>query len=142
MRNPVYRFHHPIQVRYGDVDAQRHVNNARYFSYMETSRAAYLQHLGLWSGKDFDQIGIILLETQCRFMRPIVYGQSLQIGVCTQRLGNKSMQSAYLFLDAQTGDEHARGSATVVAYDYYAESSILIPSAWRTIIEAFENPSE
>lgn len=142
MSSREFRFHHPIQVRYGDIDAQRHVNNARYFSYMEASRAAYLQHLGLWSGQDFDQIGIILLETQCTFMRPIVYGQTLQIAVRTLRLGNKSIQSAYLFLDAKTGEKHAQGTATVVAYDYVAGKSIPIPGAWRTAIEAFEGSLE
>jgi hypothetical protein len=30
------------------------------FSYLEQTRARYPQHLGLWDGTDFDNIGIIV----------------------------------------------------------------------------------
>ena len=52
-----FRFYHPVEVRYADIDAQRHVNNVVFFTYMETARAAYLRHLGLWDaalGRDED----------------------------------------------------------------------------------------
>ena len=54
------RFYHPIEVRYGDLDPQGHVNNARYLTYMEQARIAYVAHLGLWKGPSFLDIGIIL----------------------------------------------------------------------------------
>src|SRR3990172_11574677 len=59
---PTFRFSHPIEVRYADLDPQRHVNNATLFSYLEQARARYLARLGLWDGKDFDDIGIIVAE--------------------------------------------------------------------------------
>ena len=30
-----FRFYHPIVIRFSDLDAQRHVNNARYFTFLE-----------------------------------------------------------------------------------------------------------
>ena len=33
-----FRFYHPIEVRYGDLDPQGHVNNARYLTYLEQAR--------------------------------------------------------------------------------------------------------
>jgi acyl-CoA thioester hydrolase len=35
------RFYLPIQVRYGDIDPQWHVNNARFFTHMEQGRVPY-----------------------------------------------------------------------------------------------------
>jgi acyl-CoA thioesterase FadM len=29
---PAFRYYHPIEVRYGDLDPQGHVNNARYLT--------------------------------------------------------------------------------------------------------------
>ena len=81
------RFYHPIAVRYGDVDAQRHVNNSRYFTYMEEARIQYIKHLGLWDGTGFDDIGFILVETNCTFSLPIRYGQQIRAGVKTIKLG-------------------------------------------------------
>ena len=44
-----YRFHHPIEVRYGDLDPQGHLNNAKYLTYFEQARVNYLIDLGLFA---------------------------------------------------------------------------------------------
>ncbi len=133
-----FHFYHPIEVRYGDIDAQRHVNNACYFTYMETARSKYVQRLGLWDGEDFDKIGIILLEISCTFKKPIIYGQSIRVGVKTVHMGNKSLELLHILEDVPTGEEMASGKAIVVAYDYERGCSIPIPLVWRETIEAFE----
>ena len=133
-----FRFYHPIAVRYGDVDAQRHVNNSRYFTYMEEARIQYIKHLGLWEGSGFDDIGFILVEASCTFITPIRYGQQIRAGVKTVRLGNKSMELSNVLVDSETGDQVALGRAVLVAYDYAKDESIPIPEGWRMTIQAFE----
>jgi acyl-CoA thioester hydrolase len=133
-----YRFYKPVEIRYGDIDAQRHVNNARYFTYLEGARTMYLKHLGLWDGKDFDAIGIILVETTCTFKEPINFGQNIQVGVRTIRLGNKSLEMKHSFQDADNGQEMATARSVIVTYDYRNQRSIRVPQAWRAAIEAFE----
>jgi acyl-CoA thioester hydrolase len=137
-----YRFFHPIEVRYADIDAQRHVNNVQHFSYMEQARATYLLQLGLWEGEDFDAIGIILAEQRCTYHAPIPYGQALQVGVRTHRMGDKSIEMHYSIQDAQTHRELASGQATLVAYDYREQQSIPIPAHWRRVIREYDSPSE
>jgi acyl-CoA thioester hydrolase len=134
-----YRFFHPIEVRYGDVDAQGHVNNVVYFTYMEQARAKYLERLGLWAGKDFLALGIILAEERCRFIAPIRYEQAIRVGVRTHRLGNKSFEMAYSIQDASNGAELAEGMTVQVAYDYQRGESISLPEPWRQAIAAFES---
>lgn len=133
-----FRFYHPIAVRYGDLDAQRHVNNARYFTFMEEARIQYIQHLDLWDGSEFDDIGFILLETDCRFQSPIRYGQRVRVGVKTVKLGNKSMELECALEDPETDQTLATGRSVLVAYDYAAGETMPIPDGWRTAIEKFE----
>lgn len=133
-----FRFYHPIAIRYGDLDAQRHVNNARYFTYMEEARIQYIQHLELWDGSEFEEIGFILLETNCQFKAPIRYGQRVRVGVKTVRMGNKSMELESVLEDPESSETLASGRSTLVAYDYSAAESIPIPDNWRTAIENFE----
>jgi len=135
---PESPFFHPIEVRYGDIDAQRHVNNAAFFGYMETARSRYLQELGLWDGKDFMTIGIILAEATCTYRAPAAYGQLLRVGVRAARLGTKSLEMHHTIEDADTGQEIAAGKAILVAYDYHSNRSIPIPVEWRRVIAAFE----
>ncbi len=133
-----YHFFHPIEIRYGDIDAQRHVNNARYFTYMEQARTKYIKALGLWVESDFDAIGIILAEQSCRYLNPIQLESDIKVGVRTMRLGEKSIETQYSIQDALTGDEQAVGQAILVAYDYQLGKSIPIPDNWRVVITAFE----
>jgi acyl-CoA thioester hydrolase len=134
-----FRFFHPIEVRYGDLDPQGHLNNAKYLTYIEQARIAYIQHLGLWSGGSFHDIGIILAEARLTFKAPILWGQPIRVGVRVDRLGNKSFEVFYTIEDAQSGHEHASGSTVQVAYDYHTGQTIPIPDQWRETITKFEN---
>ncbi len=57
-----FRFYYPVQVRYSDLDAQWHVNNARFLSIVESARLDYLRHLGLWDGSSFLDLGVIVAD--------------------------------------------------------------------------------
>jgi acyl-CoA thioester hydrolase len=133
-----YRFFQPIEIRYADIDAQRHVNNAKIFSFLENARAVYLQRLGLWDGRDFDRIGIILVQTGCTYKKPIAYGQRIHVGIRTTRLGNKSIEMSYSVQEIDNDTEFATATSVIVAYDYQKEQSINVPPSWRKVIADFE----
>ena len=133
-----YHFFHPIEVRYADIDAQRHVNNKCYFTYMEQARVEYIHVLGLWDGKDFDRIGWVVAEQSCRYILPARFGQHLRVGVRTSKLGNKSMELMYSIQDADTEEEMAIGQSVQVAYNYINQKSIPIPDMWYETISKFE----
>jgi acyl-CoA thioester hydrolase len=135
---PEFRFFHPIEVRYGDLDPQAHVNNAKYLTYMEQARIAYIQQLGLWDGRSFLEIGIILADAHITFHAPILFGQEVRVGVRVSRLGNKSMAMEYRLEDGGTNERLASGSTVLVAYDYQAARTIPIPAGWRRVIADFE----
>ncbi len=134
-----YRFTHPIEIRYGDLDPQGHLNNAKYLTYFEQARIQYLIHLGLFRpGQSFLEIGIILAEARVTFLKPVHFGQSIEVCVRVTRLGNKSFEMEYLLRDRQTHEELARGSSIQVTYDYYNAQTIPIPPIWRQTIAEFE----
>ena len=133
-----YRFRHAIEVRYGDLDPQGHVNNAKFFTYVEQARISYVIHLGLWEGKSFFDIGFILAEARLTFDSPIHFGQKPQVNVRVSRMGNKSLTMEYLLLDAESGEKFASGESILVTYDYRSQTTIPIPGSWRKVIEDFE----
>ena len=133
-----FRFYHPIEIRYGDIDAQGHVNNACYFTYMEQTRVRYIGSLGLWDRRAFDSIGIILAETSCTFLTPIELTDAIRVGVRTTHLGTKSLTTEYRF-EGEAGKRlMATGRAVLVAYDYHQQQSIPIPPHWREALSRFE----
>ena len=134
-----FRFYHPIEVRYGDLDPQQHVNNARYLTYIEQARIAYVQEVGLWDGKSFQEIGIILAEARVTYLAPIVWGQTIQVGMRINRLGNKSFDVNYSIEDSNTNKLHATAATVQVAYAYHTATTIPIPAKWRKTITTYEN---
>jgi acyl-CoA thioester hydrolase len=135
-----FRFYHPIEVRYGDLDPQGHLNNARYLTYFEQARISYVANLGVWRPGDFMNIGIILADAHVTFRAAVVFGQKIVVGVRVARLGNKSMDMEYQMEDADTGQAAAVGSTVLVAYEYATRRTIPIPDNWRSAITAFEQP--
>jgi acyl-CoA thioester hydrolase len=133
-----FRYFHAIEVRYGDLDPQGHVNNAAYLTYLEQARIGYIRSLGLWPGGSFLDIGIILADAQITFRAPILFGQEVRVGVRVSRLGNKSLQMQYRIEAAPTGRELAVASTVLVTYDYRTAETIPIPEEWRRVIGEFE----
>jgi len=134
-----FHFYYPIEVRYGDLDPQGHVNNARYLTYFEQTRVHYLIHLGLFKkDQSFLDVGIILAEARVTFLMPVQFGIKAQVGARTTRLGNKSIEMTYSLQDMESNQEYASGSAVLVAYDYRDQKTVPIPDHWRNAITDFE----
>jgi acyl-CoA thioester hydrolase len=134
-----FRFYHPIEVRYGDLDPQGHVNNAKYLTYFEQARVAYWIEMGFFSkDQSFMELGVILADVHIKYFAPVYFGQKVKVGVHVIRLGNKSMTWEQNVVDVESGKELARGEVVVVAYDYRQEKTIPIPNEWREKITEFE----
>lgn len=134
---PTFHFSQAIAVRYGDIDAQGHVNNAKFITFMEQARFAYAQTVGLWQvSQGFEALGQIVASVSCDYKRQVQLGQVVDVAVRVARVGNKSMDFEYrLSVD---GEEVALGRTVQVAYDFKAHQSIPVPADWRAKLAAFE----
>ncbi|HEX5838821.1 MAG TPA: thioesterase family protein [Anaerolineales bacterium] len=134
-----FRFYHHIEVRYGDLDPQGHVNNAKHLTYFEQARVAYMIELGLFTrDQSFMEIGVILADVQITYLEPVYFGQKIKVGVHAAKLGNKSMTWKQNIVDADSGRELSRGEVVIVTYDYKQETTIPIPQKWREKFTEYE----
>jgi len=135
-----YRFFHPMEVRYADLDAQGHLNNAKFLTYFEQARVLYLTELGLFSrGQSFDEIGVIVADIHIRYKAPVVWGTPIKVGVRTAEIGGKSLTLQQCLADAETDRLYAVGTVILVAYDYSRHESMAVPEHWRQVILGFEH---
>ena len=139
-----FRYVLPITVRYADVDALQHVNNAKYITYFETARIEYFANVLGWQPDDeggFGEFTTILARVECDFKRPISWGQPVRCYLRTSRIGGKSFDFEYvLTIEDADGTEQiaAEGMTVQVAFDYGAGASMPVPDAWRTAMVAYE----
>lgn len=133
-----FKFTLPIQVRYGDLDPQWHVNNARFLTYLEQARFAYLIELGLFDGKSYLDLPFIVADMHIVYLAPITLLQTVIVGVRIARLGGKSLKIEYRLEDQDSGQALATAENTMVTYDYQALKSIPIPENVRAAVSAYE----
>ena len=134
-----YHFFHPTEVRYGDLDPQGHLNNAKYLTYFEQARVRYWTELGLFSrDQSFTEIGVIIADVHIRYERPVQWGLPIKVGVCTTKIGNKSLTVDQCVVDESGGRPYATGTVILVAYDYGNHQSMRVPDTWRERLELFE----
>ena len=85
-----FPFWHEIVVRWGDMDAQGHVNHTVYFTYCEPARIALLRKLGFQGKLAGLAEGPTLGSASCDFKRQVVYPATLDVGVRVEKIGRRS----------------------------------------------------
>lgn len=135
MSKESYPFYEAVTVRFRDIDAMGHVNNAVYFTYMEMARTAFFNRF-LKIEKPLD-IPIILGEARCRYLAPAYFGEMLRVGLGVSRWGRKSFDFVY-GIEGGDGRAVASGHTVMIMYDYNRGKSFPIPPEFREQIEAFQ----
>jgi len=97
-----------IEIRFVDLDAYGHVNNAVIFSYLETARVKMFQE----RFGDFLHNGLLFLvvRAECDYRQPIELHDMIRIEIGLERLGRSSFTLNYrvhnggdkLFAEART----------------------------------------
>lgn len=124
-----FRHRTRVEVRFRDIDAFGHVNNAVFASYTEQARVRYLRDV-----LDADPVGrmpLILAMLKIDYVAPIMFGTTLEIGSRIDWLGRSSIAMSHL-LASEDAREHARVTSVLVTYDYETARPMPIPEAWRS----------
>jgi acyl-CoA thioester hydrolase len=127
-----------VEVRFRDIDAFGHVNNAVVSSYLELARVRYLVDV-----LDIDPVGrmpLILAMIKIDYLSPIFFRDEVHIGSQVDWLGNSSIGMSHL-MSAGDGRELARSSSVLVSYDYAEARPMPVPDEWRGRLAAHEGRS-
>ena len=136
MTDDLFRFSTTVEVRWRDLDAMGHVNNAVYFTYLEQARIHYLREVGFVPGVP-SGMGFILAEASCQFKSPLQLGERATIRVRVSQLRNSSFVFEYR-AEAEDGRLIATARTVQVCYDYQAQRPIPVPGEWREAVIAYE----
>ena len=128
-----YSFTTNVDVRFRDIDAMGHVNNAVYATYMEEARTAYFDAV---LDASLAAVDSVLANLRLDFRRPVELDDELTVAVRVPELGRSSIPMEYEI--RADGEVAAVGEAVQVAIDPETGSSRPIPDEWRDKIEAFE----
>jgi acyl-CoA thioester hydrolase len=129
-----FRFSTSMEVRWRDVDALGHVNNAVYLTYLEQARVRYFEVVGLGFGTD---AGMILAEITCTYRSPLSLSEQVTVWMRVSEFRNSSFIVEYRIAGGD-GRLAATARSVQVCYDYEANHAVPIPDRWRAAIAAYE----
>jgi len=122
---------HVEKIKWGEMDAFQHLNNVHYFRYQESARiVSFEQTEMLIHGAD-REIGPILAATSCKYIAPVVYPDTLWIGINTLNIEKDRFSQEYVIVSESQKKLVAKGTGTVVSYDYKNKCKADIPESWK-----------
>ena len=121
-------------VRFRDVDVLGHVNNAVYFTYMETARTEYW--LRTFGGNSLEELSFIVARAECDFKSPAHFGDEIEVSIRTADIRNSSFDWIYEIRNALNGELMALGKTIQVFYNHKTQQSSPVPPDIRSKLMA------
>lgn len=137
MNPAAFQFSTTIDIRFADLDAYGHVNNAIYFTYLEHARVKMFQE---YFGAFLDSsLLFLVVRAECDYRLPITLNDSLQITLKVEQLRHSSFTFAYLLHDGG-GREFATAKTVMVGYDPKAKKPAALPAEIRQTFAQLDQP--
>ena len=130
-----YRHFVPITTRVTDNDLYNHLNNAAYYSLIDTAVTTYLAKA---VGRDLgnDPVVYFIAENGCVYFSAIAFPERVTCGLRATHIGTSSMRLEVGLFREDDELESARGHYVQVCCDRATQRPIPMPGAVRAALEA------
>lgn len=127
----------PIELRFADLDAYGHVNNAIYFTYLETARTKLFHDKFI----EFMNQSLLFLvvKAECEYKLPIELKDELIVSLEMARVGNSSFDIDYV-LHNGNGNTFGLAKTVMVCYDGKLKKTTKIPESFKQLMLSSVNP--
>jgi acyl-CoA thioester hydrolase len=130
-------FVHVERVRFGDLDANRHLNNVVFLRYFETARINYMRHLiaeHTPTSPEGSGLGVIFAECHINYRAPVHFDEQVAIVCSVSDVRRSSFRSPF---EMRVDDRVvAEGYGVLVGFDYAEQKAAQLPDAVVERLEA------
>ena len=125
-----------LQIRWADLDAFRHINNATYLVYMQEARAHFTWYSRKEKGEQPILADMVVARAEIDFVAPIHdVDIPLDVEIYVEKIGNSSFVMVYEM--SQAGTLRARGKTVQVGVDMEDEKSRPLRDYEREYLEKY-----
>ena len=137
-----FPFHHPLRVRYAEVDGQGVAYNAHYLTWYDVGITEYLRAIGYdypLGGDPATGCDFHLVKALVEFRAPILYDEEIDVCIRTRRIGRTSITfDPAIFLMGSDRDLRATGEIVWVNTHQRTHGTEPVPGDLIDAIAAFE----
>jgi acyl-CoA thioester hydrolase len=125
MSAPVFSL--PMPVRWRDMDAFNHVNNASYVGYVEEARVCWFKSLSAdWAG---ETAAPVMAAVTMNYRRPIEWPEELLVELLAERIGTKSLTLGHRIVSAADPAVVYCDGHTVLVWIDHTGQSVPLPAS-------------
>lgn len=123
-----------ISIRWGDMDAMGHLNNASYFRYLETVRIDWMYSIGCVPDPKGE--GPVIVNAFCNFYKQLEYPGDVLVKMYVSDPGRTTFETwGTMERVDQPGVICAAGGATTIWVDFPSQKAAVLPDWMRAIVE-------
>ncbi len=127
-RNEVGRY--PVHVRFSDVDVYGHVNNVKYFEYLQEARIQLMDRLWRDLPDGTPRVSMVVAQTDVDYKVPILFRpEPYDAWSWVSRVGSRSATIESVICDGETVLSQAR--VAIVFFDQQTQRSTPPPEIYR-----------
>ncbi len=137
------RYLYSCPLRWSDMDAYGHVNNAVFLRYLEEARIDFINRLAPRATENGSFVdGSVVARHEIDYLRPLVHRpEPVTIEMWVAKIGAASMTVSYEIKDAET--TYVRASTVVVPFDLAAGRPRRVTAEEKALLEEFrDEPAE
>lgn len=131
-------FHYRCPLRWSDLDAQGHVNNAVIVDYLQEARVAFLRQ---GPASPLLDSGVVVVSHQVEYRRPIAYShEPVDISLGVSQLGASRIEIAYRL--EQDGATAVEARTVLCAFDFDQQRPVRLQPHYRDFFAAHRLDAE
>ena len=125
-----------LQIRWADLDAFKHINNAAYLVYMQEARADFTWFSRIARGEEPLLADMVVARAEVDYLSPIHQtGTTLDVEIFVEKISNSSFVMVYEM--SQGGTLRARGQTVQVGVDMETEKARRLRDSEREFLSQY-----
>ena len=122
-----------MPIRWGDMDAMNHLNNASYFRFLETCRIDWFHSIN--AIPKAGGAGPLIVNAFCNFYTQLQYPSDVRMKMYVSDPGRTTFESwATMERAGEPGKIYAAGGATTIWVDFSTQKAAPMPDWLRAIV--------
>lgn len=128
-----------VQIRFGDVDALRHVNNVAIVQYYDLGLSHYMRNLNI--SNVFYGNGMAKVHIEMNFYDSIEFDEEIEVQTNVSKIGNRSLTFFQQVVNKGSGKIKSDCLTVTAGFNIETHKSVEIAEEWKKTIAEHEKES-
>lgn len=127
-----------VQIRFNDIDALGHVNNAVYMEFFDLGKAKYFTAVN-GGPVDWRTANVVVANVNCNYLAPIYFNEPIAVQTQAVYVHDRSVKLLQQLINTETSEVKCQCVVIMVGFDVKAGVSAPISEEWKHRLTAYES---